>query len=234
MAQLVALGGGGFSMEPDNPLLDDFVLSLVPHPRLPRICFVPTASGDSDSYTGRFEAAFPRERAATSVLTLFERTVADLDDFLQSQDVIYVGGGNTANLLAVWRLHGLDRALRRAYRAGVVLAGVSAGMNCWFEGSITDSFNMEQYVGLPDGLGLLGGSCCPHYDGEPGRREVYHSLVRTGFPAGYAVPDSTGLHFVDEQLAEVVSSVPQRCAYLVSARDNEVIETALQARFLGI
>ncbi|MGZ0149390.1 Type 1 glutamine amidotransferase-like domain-containing protein [Kribbella sp. WER1] len=129
-SQVVALGGGGFSMEPDNPLLDDYVLSLVPAGRKPRVCFVPTASGDSEGYAERFLAAFAPERAEASVLSLFKRSVADLNAFVMEQDVVYVGGGNTANLLAVWRLHGLDTALEKAYRAGVVMAGISAGMNC--------------------------------------------------------------------------------------------------------
>jgi dipeptidase E len=126
-AQILAMGGGGFSMEPDNPLLDDYLLSLAPAGRKPRVCFVPTASGDSDGYSEKFLAAFGPERAEATILSLFNRTVADLDAFVLEQDIIYVGGGNTANLLAVWRVHGLDELLRAACDDGAVLAGISAG-----------------------------------------------------------------------------------------------------------
>jgi dipeptidase E len=231
--QIVAMGGGGFSMEPDRPALDDYVLSLSPGRQVPRVCFVPTASGDSESYCDRFRQAFPPSRATASVLSLFKREVVDVADFLASQDVIYVGGGNTANLLAVWRLHGVDEAIRQAYAEGVVLAGVSAGMNCWFRASITDSFDVNDYARLDDGLGLLTGSACPHYDAEQGRKETFHSLVQGGFPAGYAVNDSAALHFVDEHLTSVVSSVPGRSAYVVRKGDEGVAsETRLDAVFL--
>jgi len=125
-------------MEPDNPLLDDFVLRLARRKRQPRICFVATASGDSDSYIRRFHEAFPPSRAAATHLTFFERKVPDLKSFVMDQDVIYVGGGSSANLLAVWRLHRLDRVLRAAWNAGIVMAGISAGAICWFEDGLTD------------------------------------------------------------------------------------------------
>jgi peptidase E len=141
---IVTLGGGGFLMEPENPLLDDFVLSLAR--RTPaRVCFVPTASADSPHTTIRFYRAFAG-KCVPSDLTLFGSSIlarnppddAQLADFVMRQDVIYVGGGSTANLLALWRMHGLGETLRAACEAGVVLCGVSAGMNCWFEASVTD------------------------------------------------------------------------------------------------
>ncbi|WP_202817569.1 peptidase E [Kribbella sp. ALI-6-A] len=233
-SQIFALGGGGFSMEPDNPLLDDHLLSLTGVTgRLPRVCFVPTASGDSPGYVERFLDAFSPDRAEASVLSLFTRTVTDLDAFVRSQDVVYVGGGNTANLLAVWRVHGLDRVLKDAYDDGVVLAGISAGMNCWFEASVTDSFDANGCDPLPDGLGLLAGSGCPHYDGEELRRGTYLDLVRGGFPDGYAAEDGVGLHFRDGELVDVVTSRPGAAAYGVRAADGDVVEERLAARFLG-
>ncbi len=132
------MGGGGFSMEPENPLLDDFVLGLTGKPR-PKVCFVPTASGDAEGYRQRFQAAFPAERAEAASLLLFWEREPDLRSFVLSQDVIYVGGGNTVSLLAVWRAHGLDVVLREAWEAGVILCGVSAEALCWFEGGTTDS-----------------------------------------------------------------------------------------------
>lgn len=230
---IVAMGGGGFAMEPERPALDDYVLSLAPTGDTPRVCFLPTASGDSESYIGRFRQAFPAERAEASVLTLFKREVSDITDFLCSQDVIYVGGGNTANMLAVWRLHAVDEAIRLAYSQGVVLAGVSAGMNCWFEASVTDSFGVTDYAPLHDGLGLLAGSACPHYGAEEGRKELYASLVQDDFPAGYGVNDSAALHFVDERLASVVSSVAGRSAFRVTKEaDGSASETRLAAKEL--
>jgi dipeptidase E len=167
------MGGGGFSMEPDNPLLDGFVLGL--SRRQPaRVCFVPTASADAATYIVRFYRAFVG-RCIPTDLTFWNppslprqppRT-SDLDAFIAEQDVIYVGGGDTANLLVLWRRHGLDVLLRRAWSHGAVLAGVSAGMLCWFNGGITDSFGGLEP--LNDGLGLIDATACPHYDGEPER-----------------------------------------------------------------
>lgn len=232
-SQILAMGGGGFSMEPDNPLLDDYLLSLAPAGRKPRICFVPTASGDSEGYSERFLAAFGSERAEATVLSLFNRTVADLDTFVLQQDIIYVGGGNTANLLAVWRVHGLDVALTKAYREGVVLAGISAGMNCWFEASVTDSFDTNALAPLPDGLGLLPGSACPHYDGEALRRGTYLDLIQNGFPTGYAAEDGAALHFTNGELTTVVASRPQATAYKLTPGPTAPTEQPLPTRFLG-
>lgn len=246
---VLALGGGGFSMEPDNPLLDDFLLSLVAHPRgdggLPRVCFVPTASGDSVDYAAQFTQAFAG-RAETSVLSLFrlgELPEGDLRAHVLAQDVVYVGGGSTANLLAVWRLHGLDDLLSEAVEAGTVLAGVSAGMNCWFEASVTDSFG--PLAPLADGLGLLPGSACPHYDGEADRRPAYLDLVGTRrLPAGYAADDGCGLLFRDGELAEAVASRSGARAYRVHLAGDalatedateapEVAESPVEVRYLG-
>ena len=219
-------------MEPENPLLDDFILSLTGKPR-PKVCFVPTASGDSEGYVQSFYTAFPAERADASHLALFHRTVHELREFVLSQDVIYVGGGNTVSMLAVWRAHGLDVVLREAWEAGVVLCGVSAGALCWFEGGTTDSFG-NGLAPLQDGLGFLTGSCCPHYDGEAERRPLYQKLVRDGvLPNGFAADDSAGLHFVGTQLVEAVSSVLTAQAYRVERQDNAVTETPLPTRFLG-
>ena len=161
-------------MEPDLPLLDDFLVGLTGRGR-PRVCLVPTASGDAPDFIARFHGAFDG-RAEASHLGLFDRTVVDLRAFVLAQDVVYVGGGNTANMLAVWRVHGLDSILVEAWRAGVVLAGLSAGAICWFEAGVTDSFG-PSLGPLRDGLGLLPGSMCPHYDGEPLRRPTYQRLV---------------------------------------------------------
>lgn len=226
---IVAMGGGGFS--DDDPAIDEFVVALAGRSR-PRLCFVPTASGDSERYLTRFYRAFPSSRFDTSDLPVFPWPPAHIWDFLLEQDVVYVGGGNTANLLALWRLHRIDAALREAWEAGVLLCGISAGANCWFEACTTDSFGPE-IAGLRDGLGLLPGSFCPHYDVEPLRRPTFHQLVEEGFPPGYAADDSCVLHFVGTDLAEAVASRPGARAYRVDlGPDGRAVETALPARLV--
>ncbi len=234
---IVAMGGGGFSLEPDNPLLDDFVLSL--SRRQPaRVCFLPTASGDSATYVARFYRAFSARSVATD-LTLSEAPAlprqpartADLPAFLAGQDVFYVGGGNTAHLLAIWRVHGLDVLLRDAWRGGAVLAGISAGMLCWFSGGVTDSFGGLEP--LADGLGLIEGSACPHYDGERERRPTFHRLIGDGLPGGWAADDGAALHFRGTELVEAVGSRPHAGAYRVELVEGRVVERRLPVRFLG-
>ena len=227
---IVTLGGGGFSMEPENPLLDDYVLGLTGK-RTPRILFIPTASGDGAGYVERFHAAFPPSRARASHLELFRRTLPALDEVILEQDVLYVGGGNTANLLAVWRVHGVDRIVRQAWERGIVLAGISAGMICWFECSVTDSFG--PLAPLRDGLGLLPGSACPHFDGEPDRRPTYRRLIAGGFPGGYAADDGAAIHFVGASVHTIVTSRPAAKAYRVSLRNGELVEEPLPGTYLG-
>jgi peptidase E len=197
------------------------------------VCFVATASGDSDSYIRRFHDAFPPSRAAATHLTFFERTVRDLRSFVMEQDVIYVGGGSSANMLAVWRLHGLDRVLRAAWNAGVVMAGISAGAICWFEDGLTDSFGMP-YRGLDDGLGFVRCACCPHYDGEKERRPTLLRLIKRGFPPTLALDDGAAAHFVGTRLKEIVSSRPKARAFRVALIKGAVVETALSVRYLGM
>jgi dipeptidase E len=139
----------------------------------------------------------------------------NLRELALAHDVILVCGGNTANMLAVWRVHGFDAVLREAWEAGVVLTGWSAGMICWFEAGVTDSFG-PQLEGMPDGLGFLPGSACPHYDGEERRRPVYTSLVRGSFPPGLALDDGVGAHYVGTELREIVTSRADGGGYWVS------------------
>jgi len=233
---VVAMGGGGFSMEPENTLLDDALLDLARRSRgveRPRVCFIGTASGDAEAYIAGFHEAFDR-RAEASHLALFTRTVEDIEAFLLQQDVVYVGGGNTENMLAIWRIHGVDRALRAAWTSGVVMAGLSAGSLCWFEGGTTDSYGPTLSV-LDGGLGFITGSHCPHYDGEPGRRPLYQQLVADGrLAAGYAADDGAALVFRDGELHTVVASRPEARAYRVErGSDGAAVETVLETRYLG-
>ena len=218
-------------MEPDNPLLDEYIRSLAPNPR-PKVCFVGTASGDSETYRLRFYQSFARHNCTPTHLQLFERTISDLRRFVLEQDLIYVGGGNTANLLAVWRVHGLDRILRDVPAQGTVLCGVSAGSLCWFEAGVTDSFG-PTLAPLRDGLGFLPGSNCPHYDGEPQRRPTYHRLIREGFPSGYAADDGCARHFIDRRLERAVTSRPNAAAFHVKVENGDVAETRINADYLA-
>jgi dipeptidase E len=227
--QIVAMGGGSFSVEPEGSALDAYVLALTGQPR-PKICFVPTASGDAAMYITKFYEAFG-DRAEATHLGLFGRPRTDMERVLTSQDIIYVGGGNTANMLAVWRVHGVDRMMREAWERGVILTGVSAGMICWFECGVTDSFG--PLAALRDGLGFLPGSACPHYDGEKDRRPTYQGLVRGGFPAGYAADDGAALHFVDTDLAACVASRPMARGYRLCAESDTIAETPLSVRLLS-
>lgn len=222
------MGGGGFTMEPDNPALDEFILGL-PGLREPRICFLPTASGDADEQVRRFYGTFGDRPCRTSHLSLFRlgREPVDLHEHLMAQDVIYVGGGSMRNMLAIWREHALDEILRLCWQSGVVLAGLSAGAMCWFDGGISTSTGRPAPV---RGLGLLPGSLSVHRDGEPDRRPVYLDAVRTGeLPPGYAADDGVGLLFRDGVLDQVVSSRSVAGAARVDAEG----EHEIPVEFLG-
>ena len=232
LRQTVVMGGGGFSMEPRNLRLDRYIFSLARRPN-PRVAFVATASGDSRDYVRRFYLAMKQHRCRPSDVSLFRLDADPRPPIprLLEQDVIYVGGGNTANLLAVWRLHGVDKAMREAWRRGTVLCGVSAGMICWFESSVTDSFGPLRK--LKDGLGILPGSACPHYDGERNRRPTFHRLVRSGvLPDGVAADDGAAIHFVGRRILRCVSSRATAKAYRIERRGRNVIDTPLPTIFL--
>jgi peptidase E len=231
MRQIIALGGGGFSMEPDNLALDRYILAQSRRAN-PSVCFLPTASGDADGYIVKFYASFTDLDCRPSHLSLFGRTPADLGAFLLEQDVIYVGGGNTRSMLALWREWRLDDALHAGWERGVVLAGLSAGAICWFEQGVTDS--VAGRLGALAGLGLLEGSCCPHYDGEAERRPAYQQMVATGqISPGYGLDDGAALHFVGTDLQAVVASRPEARAYRVSPADDGFQEQALEALALN-
>lgn len=235
-AQIVAFGGGGFSMEAGNTLLDDYVLGLT-HVERPRVCFIPTASGDADHYIVRFYRAFSGASCEPSHVSLFRRDRSggvdqDVAGHLLKQDLIYVGGGSVVSLLGVWRAHGLDQVLARCWRAGVVLCGLSAGSLCWFAQAVS-----AFHPGEPrqvTGLGLLPWSNCVHYNDEAAHRPAYHAAVAAGrVGPGYAAEDGVALHFVGPDLARVVSSRQGGLAYRVEAADGQAYEVALDADFLG-
>ena len=197
----IVLLGGGFSEGDTNDSLDEFLLNSV-ECRKPNICFIPTASGDSRGYIERFYTSFRKYFCATTHLELFRRTELNLEKFIRNQDIIYVGGGNTANLLAIWRLHGLDRIIREVYHSGTTLAGISAGAACWFEGCMTDSFGSLSV--LNDGLGLLPGSFCPHYNTELDRpKRFIHAIQSGALPQGVALDDGVAARYCNESLDKI-------------------------------
>jgi peptidase E len=219
--QIVGLGGGA---EPEQwARLRGYVLGLTGKAR-PRVLYLPTAVADDDgAVSSFFEDHVPRSEP--SVLRLFPWPPENLRELVLSQDAICVSGGNTANMLALWRVHGIDALLREAWEQGVLLYGGSAGMICWFEAGVTDSYG-PQLEGM-DCLGFLGGSACPHYDCEERRRPRYRELVDGGFPEGIAADDGVGLHYVGSELAEVVTCRPGATAYRVTRTGEERLDARL-------
>lgn len=218
-------------MERGNPLLDDYALGLTGKTR-PRVCFLPSASGDADHYVVRFYREFATDRADASHVTLFrrDRAVPNVRDHLLSQDLIYVGGGSLVSLLGVWQAHGVDQVLREAWGRGVVLCGLSAGALCWFTDAVT------AYHGAPEraqGMGFLPWSFTAHYDSEPERREEFHRLLCDGMRPGFAADDGAALHFLGLGLHRVVASRPAAGAAALHCAPDGVSEHRLEANYLG-
>jgi dipeptidase E len=222
---IVAMGGIPWDDDDQRRRLEDYFLGFVRSRQRPRVLFVPTAAADDAESTLNIHTQLS-DRAQVSYLPFFPWPPPELRKLALEQDVIYVSGGNTANALAIWRVHGFDAILREAWEAGIVLTGWSAGMICWFEACVTDSFG-PQLDGMRDGLGFLSGSACPHYDGEAERRPVYQRLVREGFPPGLAADDAVALRFDGTELAEVVAARPNARAYRVGPEGEEPIEPRL-------
>ena len=232
---IVAMGGG---ITPGAPALFKFICALSNRrKRKPRVLFIATATGDDPGSLLFFYQNMAQISATPTTLGFFKRTPPDLRSLILSQDVIIVGGGNTKSMLAVWREYGVDKLLKEAWERGVILSGASAGGICWFESCVTDSF-AESYIAMP-AMGMLEGSCCPHYDGgvlpgEAGRKATYHALLTAGtLSDGYAIEEVTGLHFIGHEMTEVVTGKKDTAAYRVRVVDGVVHEEKLPARFLG-
>jgi dipeptidase E len=229
---ILAMGGGGFTMEPANPLLDDYILTLT-QAKQPRVLFLPTASGDTTTQINAFYARYGGRACVPSHVSLFRLGDLErpLEEIVLEQDVVYVGGGSMRNLLAIWSAHGLDQLLTRAWRRGTVLAGISAGAMCWFEGGVTCSSGTPEPLA---GLGLLKGSLTVHADGEPERLPVWLKNVRVGaLPGGWAADDGVGLLFRGRNLERVVSSRPGAAAQRVDAIAGELVRHRLEPDLLG-
>lgn len=237
--QILASGGLMLGADPERDAFDRFALELTGVGR-PTVTFMAAATGDSAGQIVRFYRSFALRDCRPSDVVIWERgdlarnpqTSAEAREQIAASDLVVVGGGNTASMLAVWRMHGIDRALRDAWKRGAVLYGASAGAICWFECSITDSWGTPADR-LDDGLGFLAGSCCPHMDSELERRPTYRDLVRTGFPAGLALDDAAAGRYEGTTLVEVVSVRDDARGYWVDAIGHESIETELPVRRLS-
>jgi dipeptidase E len=229
----LALGRHGFTSRPPDRAVCELILRLAGERAegRPRICILPTASGDTAEQIGRFYAAFGERPCEPSDLSLFRlgRRPMALRDHLLVQDLVYVGGGSLLNLLAVWEAHELSAILSLAWQQGIVLAGQSAGAMCWFEAGITKS------SGKPEpgpGLGLLAGSLCVHYNNEPDRRAAYLDAVGDGMPGGYGLDDYAGLLWEGTGPPSALTAHRGARAYRVTSTDAGVTESPLPARFL--
>lgn len=230
--QIVVSGGAGYWCGPEGAKLDEYVLSLVDTP-LPRVCALFTASGDAESFVRMFYEQFER-RCEVSHLSLFLPPFDDPAELLARQDVIYVGGGNTANMLAVWRVHGVDRLLRDALDRGTILYGSSAGGICWFDSGLTDSLSFDGSLHpLGNGLGFIAGSHAPHFD-RSGRAQTYMFEVAEGrLAGGIGVDDFAAVHFIDGGIHRIVATRTDATAYLVApAADIQATATRLPATIL--
>jgi dipeptidase E len=228
---IVAVGGAGFSAEPDNFALERYAINLTGKER-PRVCFIPTASGDSQDYINRYNAASEQLPWVPSLLSLFRGENPDLASVVLNQDIIYVGGGNTRNMLVLWREWGLDALIREAWERGIVMTGVSAGSICWFEQGVTDSIPGSLNP-LPC-LGFLPGSQCPHYDSEVDRQPSYTRFVGSGeMLPGYATDDGVALHYVGTHLERIISSRPAGRAYRVERDGNQATEAFIAPDYLA-
>lgn len=229
-SHIVAIGGAAFRAEPENLAIDRYILQLAGR-RRPAVCFIPTAGAEPADVIAKFYDVYTRLGATPRVLRFFDRT-PDLRDVLLSQDVIYVGGGNTRSMLAVWREWNLPAVLRQAWRQGIVLAGVSAGAICWFRQGVTDSW--ADRLRPLDCLGLLAGSCCPHYDSEPERRPSVHQLVASRqIRPVLALDDGAAAHFVGTTLHQILTWRPTAHGYLVRNQRGRAVETQLPSLALA-
>ncbi len=219
--QIIAIGGHAFAKPDKEPFFEKYILKQT-HAKKPRIAFLGTATGDSPKYIANFYATFLRFNCRPSHIPLFERT-PDLRKTLLSQDAIFVGGGNTKSMLAVWREWGIDEILREAWEKGIVLSGTSAGAICWFEQGVTDSWE-GKLMPLPC-LGFLKGSCCPHYSGEKDRRPAYHRLLKSGkISPGIAIDDGVTVHYVGAKILKIVRAEKKGVVRSVEIKGERIVE----------
>ena len=219
--QIIAIGGGGFGRSPGEGLIEKYILDQS-EKDVPNICFIPTATGDNEAYKVNYYSTFSKLDCLPSHLDFFKRT-PDLKELILKQDIIFVGGGNTKSMLAVWKDWGLDLVLKEAYEKGVIMSGVSAGAICWFDQGITDSWAEDLKV--IDCLGFIEGACCPHYDEEPQRKPSLNKFITEKvLKSCYAVDGGCALHIEDEKEFKSVVFSKNKNSFLVEMKDNKVAE----------
>ena len=224
MKQVIAIGGGGFTDEKNNLKIEKYLLAQVKKEK-PKICLLPQASGESQAYILKFFETFVKLGAEPSWISLFGLVNPSWKQHLLNQDIIYVGGGNFRSLLALWKAWEMDKMLIEAYNKGIILSGISSGAGCWFEQGVTYSV---WPVGILDGLGLIDGSCCPHFDTEIKMQDFYKSKIQTmEIKPGFALEDETGLHFVDGKLTNAIKSIESKKAIKIDARGETIIESVI-------
>ena len=220
---IIAIGGGGFGANPGQGIIEEYILKQTKK-KNPKICFIPTATGDNEAYKVNYYSTFTNLDCCPSHLDFFKRT-PDLNDLILNQDAIFVGGGNTKSMLAVWKEWGLDKILKKAYRNGVVMSGVSAGAICWFQNGITDSWASSLKI-MPC-LNFIKGTCCPHYDEEPDRIPYTNKFLTEGLINSiHCIEGGSALHFVDETVKHNVSFHKSKNSYNVSIKDNQILTKA--------
>ena len=221
MKQIISIGGGGFGRSLGELRIEKYIINQSKS-KNPKICFIPTATGDDNGYINNFYRAFNSLACIPSDISFFKRTM-DLRKHILDQDIIFVGGGNTKSMLAVWREWGLDVILKEAYDKGVIMSGVSAGAICWFEQGITDSWSHD--LAIMDCLGFVNGTCCPHYDEEPNRRPfVSRALKNKSIDSCISIEGFNALHLVDDSPKYSVAFKDNNDTYNVVLKNGEVSE----------
>ena len=219
--QIIAIGGGGFGRNPGDGVIEQYILDQTGKEK-PNICFIPTATGDNEAYKVNYYSTFSKLDCNPIHLDFFKRT-PDLEQLIPQQDAIFVGGGNTKSMLAVWKDWNLDKLLKDAYEKGVVMSGVSAGANCWFERAVVDSW--EEDLRVIDCMGFVKGNCCPHYDEEPQRRPAVKKFLEDGIvDSFYTVEGNCALHIKNDDEYLSVDFGKEKNAYIVSMDDDKVKE----------
>jgi len=222
---IIAIGGGGFGANPGKGIIEEYILKQTKK-KNPKICFIPTATGDNEAYKVNFYSTFTNLNCCPSHLDFFKRT-PDLNDLILNQDAIFVGGGNTKSMLAVWKEWGLDKILKKAYRDGIVMSGVSAGAICWFQNGITDSWASNLKI-MPC-LNFIKGTCCPHYDEEPERRPAVKKLLLSNkIKDVFAVDGGAALHIKDEKIFKSVVFKKEKSSYFVSYDGKKINEKSFK------
>ena len=218
---IIAIGGGGFGANPGQGIIEAYILKQTKKKK-PKICFIPTATGDNEAYKVNFYSTFSKLDCDPTHLDFFKRT-PDLKKLILNQDAIFVGGGNTKSMLAVWKDWGLDKILRTAYRNGVVMSGVSAGAICWFHQGVTDSWSSD--LKIISCLNFIKGTCCPHYDEEPERKPAVKKFLMSGkIKDVYTVDGGVALHIKDEKDFKSVVFRKDKGRYRTFLEKKEIVE----------